>query len=175
MKNLILTTILLLALTSCGDNNQTTTDTNNSTDITTDSITTPSITDSSEEVRASLSEDGNWITCATSDIVLNEELIVSGDFYNKDDKSQGLYRKLALYTQDEDKNVTDTFSLTTPSMTVLSENFRIQEGIVNGDIYVNANGFELKNCTIEGSLIFENEEYKNTASIDEGTVTGEIE
>lgn len=182
MKKIICLTLLCLSTASCSKTNTDQIITgdidnigNNTTDITTDSVTTPSISDSSEEIRASLSTNGNWITCAKSDIILNEETIVEGTFYKKDDESQGLYRKLALYTQDDEKTVTNTFTLTTPSMTIYSENFLIQEGVVNGDIYINANGFELKNCTIEGDLIFENEGFKNSAKLDKGVITGEIQ
>ena len=88
---------------------------------------------------------------------------------------QDLYRKLALYTQDEDRNVLDTFTLTVPKMTVESPNFKIQNGTVKGDVVVEANGFSLApDTTIDGNLYFASEEFQKSAVI-EGTVTGNKE
>ncbi len=199
MKKLIIMSLLCLTLTSCsstddsktnganegGSTNVTQDSSTDETDITSeptgtededtvDAVTTPSITGDKEEVAKSLSADGNWITAITNNVTLDDALTVDGTFYDKNDNTKDVYRKLALYAQDADKNVTDTYTLTVPEMTVSSENFRIQEGTVVGDITVSANGFELKNSTIDGSLTFTSEEFKSSAKLDEGTVTGEI-
>ncbi len=144
------------------------------TEQTVDATTTPSITGDSAEVVKSLSENGNWITAITTDVDVAEEIVVSGTFYDKDDTSKDIFRKLALYTQDSERNVTGTFTLSTPKMTVESENFRIQEGTLKGDVYVKANGFELKNATIDGNITFESDEFKDSAKLDEGVITGEV-
>ncbi len=146
----------------------------NTSETTADATTTPSITGDSAEVVKSLSENGNWITAITTDVDVAEELVVSGKFYDKDDTSKDVFRKLALYTQDSERKVTGTFTLTTPKMVVESENFRIQEGTVKGDVYVKANGFELKNATIDGNITFESDEFKDSAKLDEGVITGEV-
>ena len=65
-----------------------------------------------------LGEDGTWIVAALSDITLDEEIVVAGEFYDKNDKSKGIYRKLAPYTQDKDHNVLERFTVTVPKMTV---------------------------------------------------------
>ncbi len=181
MKKLFTMALLCLTLTSCSSTDTSYNANDNSQDTsvddsynTVDSTTTPSITSDSTEVVNSLSEDGNWITCLTDDVDINVEVVVSGTFHSKNDESQDIYRKLALYTQDSDKNVLDTFVLTTPRLIVESENFRIQEGIIDADVYVAANGFELKNSTINGNLTFESDEYKKSAKLDEGTVAGEV-
>ncbi len=138
----------------------------------TDAVAAASITDNPAAFTAALGEDGTWIVAATADITLAEEVLVAGEFYDKDDESQDLYRKLALYTQDEDRNVLDTFTLTVPKMTVESPNFKIQNGTVKGDVFVEANGFSLApDTTIDGNLYFANEEFQKSAVI-EGTVTG---
>ncbi len=169
--------------TNSETNNDTSTETNdittetNDTSITdgvADAVTTPSVTGDPTEFEKSLSWNGNWITAALNDITLDKDLNVDGEFHDKNDQSKDIYRKLALYTQDSDKNVTGTFTLTVPQMIVASENFRIQEGVVNGNVIVKANGFELKNATIDGDLTFESEEYKQSAKLEEGTVTGNI-
>ncbi len=156
------------------DSTETKTEENKTEENTADATTTPSITGDSDELVKSLSDTGNWITAITTDVTVNEEIVVSGIFYDKDDHANDVYRKLALYSQDSDRNVTGTFTLTTPKMTVESENFRIQEGTLKGDVYVKANGFELKNATIDGSVTFESDEFKESAKLDEGTITGEV-
>jgi uncharacterized protein (DUF2141 family) len=138
----------------------------------TDAVAAASITSDPAEFAAALGEDGTWIVAALSDITLDEEVVVAGEFHNKDDATQDVYRKLALYTQDDDHNVTGTFTLTVPKMTVESPNFKIQNGTVKGDVYVNANGFTLaKDTTIDGNLYFASEDVKS-ASVIEGKVTG---
>ena len=138
----------------------------------TDAVAAASITADPAEFAAALGEDGTWIVAALSDITLDEELVVAGKFHDKDDATKDVYRKLALYTQDDDHNVTGTFTLTVPKMTVESPNFKIQNGTVKGDVYVNANGFTLtEDTTIDGNLYFASEDVKSAAVI-EGTVTG---
>ncbi|MDZ7834915.1 MAG: hypothetical protein U5K84_05840 [Alkalibacterium sp.] len=70
-------------------------------------------------------------------------------------------RKLALYAQDADRNITERYTLTVPSITVESENSRIQGGTVVGDVYVNANNFSMPEGTVDGDLIFGSEEYQD--------------
>ncbi len=199
MRKFLATSLLCLMLTACNTNtgketttetntkNEVTTETNtetsqntdtsekaNENEVATDAISTPSVTGDKEEVKKSLSKDGNWITAVLNDITLEEELKVDGEFHSKGDITKEIYRKLALYSQDADKKVTGTFTLTVPKMTVTSENFRIQEGTVVGDIDVDANGFELKNATVEGNITFTKPEFKESAKLEEGKVTGEI-
>lgn len=175
MKRLLLTIMICFVLTSCStNNNESATENQSTNDEIVDATTSPSITSDKDEFVKSLSADGNWITCITEDITLDDNLSVDGTFYKKDDEAEGVYRKLALYEQDSDKNVTASYTLTVPEMTISSENFRIQEGVVVGNIIVEANGFELKNSIIDGSITFVNDEFKNSALLDEGTVTGEI-
>ncbi len=202
MKRLITLSLLCLTLTSCSNytndksdaatntENATNTEANTpSTDVSDatktentenaeqqqpDAVTTPSITGDPAEFEKSLSPDGNWITAALNDITLDKDLNVDGEFRNKGDATQDIYRKLALYTQDSNKNVTGTFTLTVPNINVTSENFRIQEGVVKGNVTVKANGFELKNATIDGDLTFESDEFKQSAKIEEGNVTGKV-
>ncbi|MHA6530537.1 hypothetical protein [Paenibacillus sp. BAC0078] len=85
-------------------------------------------------------------------------------------------RKIALYTQDADHNITNSFSLTAPRLTIRSENARIQGGTFVGDVYVEANGFAIVNATIEGNIYFADDKYQSTFDkSDKGIVTGVIE
>jgi hypothetical protein len=60
-------------------------------------------------------------------------------------------------------------------MTVKSENFKVQAGIVKGDVNVQAKGFTLTaDATIDGNVYFASEDLKTSAVI-EGKVTGATE
>ncbi|GEK91388.1 polymer-forming cytoskeletal protein [Alkalibacterium kapii] len=144
------------------------------TEETGDAVTAASVTDQADEVVASLQEDGNWITAITADVTLDEDLTVSGTFHDGGDESAEEYRKLALYAQDDERVVTDEYTLTVPMMTVESPNFRIQNGTLDGDVYVDAEGFELKESTVTGDVTFASQELMDAAMMDEGTVEGEV-
>ena len=139
-------------------------------------VTTASISDSPEVIEKALSADGNWIVAALKDLTFTSDVVVDGQFHNKNDESADIYRKLALYTQDEDHNVTGEFTLTTPKMVVNSENFNIVHGTVKGDIEVNANGFVLNGAKVEGNVTFTKAEYKDSADLEmEGaSVSGDV-
>lgn len=138
-------------------------------------VTGASISDKPEDIIHGLGPDGNWIFALTGDAKLTEDLVVSGTFYDKNDKSSDVYRKLALYTQDADKKVTGEFKLTVPKMIVESPNFKIQNGTIVGDVQVSAEGFELADSTVEGNVTFNTQELKDSAKLDTGKVTGTVE
>lgn len=130
------------------------------------------VTDADGLVNA-LSADGTWIVATYFNMVLKSDLVVDGVFYNKDDTTKDLYRKLALYTQDADHNITASFSLTAPSMVVKSENFKIQGGTFVGDVYVEAPGFTISHGTVDGNVYFASQELMDSMVADEtGVVTG---
>ncbi|MCL2323913.1 MAG: hypothetical protein FWC47_17625, partial [Oscillospiraceae bacterium] len=126
-------------------------------------------------IATGLSKDGSWIFSILSDVTLTDPLTVTGTFHDKDDATAAVYRKLALYAQDANHNVTANYTLTVPKITVNSPNFRIQNGTVKGDIYVNANGFDLNGCTLNGNLYFTKDEFKNSFTNTKGTITGKTE
>lgn len=153
-------------LAACGNGGE------DSTDDGGDTVTAASITADADEVEASLGEDGNWITALTDDVDLGGDVTVAGTFYNQDNEDDDVYRKLALYDQDDDMNVTDEYTLAVGTLTVESPNFRIQNGILDGDVYVNEEGFELEEGTITGNLTFSSQEFEDSANLN-GTVEGE--
>jgi len=137
-----------------------------------DAVSTASIVTEGDALVAALGADGFWLAATLNDIVLEEDLIVEGEFIHREE----IARKLALYTQDADRNVLERFTLTAPSMMVRSENYRLQGGTFVGDVYVEANGFHLVDNTIEGNLYFASQEYMDSSVEDEtGVVTGVVE
>ncbi|GGP08392.1 hypothetical protein [Oceanobacillus neutriphilus] len=179
-----LSLLLVGFLAACGSNDEDqadenaandTEETEGAEDTEEDVVTTASLVNEPDAFVNAVSEDGTWIIAALDDIAIDEDVVVAGEFYDKDDESGDIYRKIAPYTQDEDHNITDSFTITVPSLTVQSENLNFQGGTLQGDVIVEANGFMLdETATIDGNLKFANEEAESSATID-GEVTGEIE
>lgn len=140
-----------------------------------DVVTGASISDKADVIEKALSADGNWIAAVTADVTFDKDLTVAGEFHNKGEASEDIYRKLALYAQDDKRVVTDEYTLTAPKVIVESENFNIVHGTVKGDIEVKANGFVLDAAKVEGNIVFEKAEYKDSAVLDKdgASVTGE--
>jgi hypothetical protein len=137
-----------------------------------DTVSSPSVVVDADTLMNAASEDGAWILIIQQDLSVDEDIVLEGDFENDGE----LDRKLALYDQDSDHNVTDRYTLEAPSITVQSPNTRFKAGNFVGDVYVEAEGFELETgFTIDGNVYFENEAAKNTFTISGGaTVTGDL-
>ena len=117
---------------------------------------TQSVIGSADDLEEAMSADGGWIVIFEGDIESDQELVLEEGPTNDGETT----RKLALYTQDDDRNILEQFTLTAPSVTIESENSRIQGGTVAGDVYVNANNFSMPDGTIDGDLIFGSQEYQ---------------
>lgn len=172
MKNFLSLVIIILlsliVLTGCGGDQAV----ENS-----DIVTAASLNITDEEVFIkSIAEDGKWIICTIGDLEFDEELIVEGEFYNKNNSANDLYRKIAPYTQDDNHNVLDRYTITAPKMIVKSPNTNFQAGTYVGDIIIEADGFQLSDARVEGNVYFVNEKYKKNANIStDSTVTGVVE
>ncbi len=135
-----------------------------------DVVTSASLVVDANDLVKGLSADGTWIVAAYNNMAIANEIVVDGEFIHRD----AVARKLALYTQDEERNITASFTVSAPKMTVKSENFRIQGGTFKGDVVVEANGFNLVAAQIDGNLYFASQEAMDTFVIsDDSTVTGE--
>ena len=98
-----------------------------------------------------------------------KELVLDGEFKNGKKDSAGKYiiqRKIALYTQDANKTVTNRYNLTAPKLTINSPNARIQSGTFKGDLYVSAPNFQLVDATVDGNVYFTTDEAKSTFTMD---------
>lgn len=163
----ILLTVSLLA--ACGGGDTDSEDDNGETDV----VTAASFVEDEEGLQAASDENGTWIIIPTTDITLEGDLVVSGTFHNGDDESEDVYRKIAAYDQDDDRNITAQYTVTTPRLVVKSENLNFQGGTLAGDVYVEADGFQLhETATVTGNIVFANADYEASADIS-GTVEGE--
>lgn len=133
-----------------------------------DAVTTASIVNNNDAFLKAISKDGTWIIATLNDLTFDQELILDGQFKNKD----VLARKIALYAQDDKRVVTARYTLSAPKLTVKSENARIQGGTFVGDVYVEANGFLLTDATVTGNVYFSSEDVKKTFKLDKATVSG---
>ncbi|MBO0462508.1 MULTISPECIES: polymer-forming cytoskeletal protein [Enterococcus] len=179
-----LTATALLALGACGaDNNDSSNSSSASsttevstTESSADVVSTASISDDPTVLEKAMSADGNWIVAATGDVTFSNDVTIAGEFHDKDDASADIYRKIALYSQDDDRNVTAEYTVTVPTLIVESENTNIVHGTIKGDVLVKANGFVLDGAKVEGNVTFEKQEYQDSAKLDENdaSVTGDV-
>jgi hypothetical protein len=135
----------------------------------TDIVTTASVTDDKGVFKAAMAADGTWIIAALTDFTFDEALVLEGTI----DHDGTEERKIALYEQDEDRNITGEFTLKTPSLTIKTDNTRIKGGTIDGDLYVQANNFQLQHVVVTGDVIFANEDVKASFAADEdSTIEG---
>ncbi len=185
MKFRLMILVLILAMTcipGCAEEPETPDDTgqNDETtppETTPDVITTASIVDNEADFEKAIGPNGTWIICTLNDLTFDKELALEGEYTNgkKDEDGQDIIqRKIALYTQDEDRNVTARFTLTAPKLTVSSPNARIQSGTFVGDLYVAVPDFQLVDTKVDGNVYFTSSEAQDTFTMDETSeVTGE--
>ena len=141
-----------------------------------DVVTTASIVNDEAAFKKAIGSSGTWIIAILNDLTANDELVLEGEFHDKNDQAKDLKRKIALYTQDADHNVTARYTLTAPKLTVKSPNALIQSGTFKGDVYVEAKNFQLVDATVDGNVYFTSEDAKSTFKADDKSkVTGKQE
>lgn len=135
-----------------------------------DTVSSPSVVVDQDSLMTAAQE--SWIVIIQQDLSVDEDIVLEGEFKNDGE----LDRKLALYDQDNNYNLTDRYTLEAPSITVKSPSTRFKGGKLIGDVYVEGQDFKLTTgFTVEGNIYFENETAKNTFSIEDGaTVTGNL-
>ena len=148
-------------------------------ETTPDVVTTASIVNTEEAFEAAMGTSGTWIIATIKDLEFDKDLVLEGEYKNgkKDDAGKDIIqRKIALYAQDEERNVTARYTLKAPKLTVTSPNARIQSGAFVGDLYVSAANFQLVDATVDGNVYFTSEEAKTTFTMDETSkITGKQE
>src|SRR5512137_252664 len=84
-----------------------------------DAVGSASIVDNAAAFEKAISAEGTWIIAITKDLTVDKDLVLVGDFKNGKKDADGkelLQRKIALYTQDADRNITNRFTLTVRSL-----------------------------------------------------------
>jgi len=160
--------IVMSLLASCSPASATTTKV--------DVVASASVVDNAANFEKAISKDGTWIIAITKDLAIDKDLVLDGDFKNGKKDTAGnelLQRKIALYSQDADRNITARFTLTVKKLTVKSANASIQHGTLKGDLYINVKDFQLVDATVDGNVYFLNEAVKSSFTMDETSkITG---
>ncbi|VDA99314.1 hypothetical protein S1OALGB6SA_382 [Olavius algarvensis spirochete endosymbiont] len=139
-------------------------------EIDADSVTTASIVKDGDALIKALKSDGTWMVALLDDVSVKDDIVVEGEFQGKP------YRKIALYTQDENRNVTNRFKLTASKLIVRSKHTRIQSGTFIGDVVVEAMDFELVDAKVIGNVYFKTDAQMKSFKKDESSeVTGKVE
>lgn len=134
-----------------------------------DVVTTASLVNNATAFETSIGKNGPWIISTLKDLTSTKNLVLEGDILNTKVPAV-LQRKIALYTQDDDHNVTARFILTAPKLTILSPNARIQGGTFKGDVYVSVANFQLVDAVVDGNVYFTTQEAKDTFKVDAKSV-----
>lgn len=144
-----------------------------------DVVTTASIVDNAADFEKAISDNGTWIIAITKDVKIDKDIVLDGEYKNgkkDDDGNDIIQRKVALYSQDDNRNVTDRYTLTAPKFIIKSPEASIQHGTFKGDLYVSVSNFKLVDTTVDGNIYFTTEEAKSTFTMDnESKVTGKQE
>ena len=148
-------------------------------ETTPDVVTTASIVDNEAAFEKAISNTGTWIIATLKDLTFTKDLVLDGEFKNgkKDDAGKDvIQRKVALYTQDDKRNVTARFTLTAPKLTINSPKASIQHGTFKGDVYVTTKDFSLVDATVDGNIYFATTDAKSGFKMDDKSkVTGKQE
>ncbi|MDF2869224.1 MAG: hypothetical protein K0R05_799 [Anaerocolumna sp.] len=167
-------TMMVFLLTGCMKTNSGQSETGGSDD--TDGTSSASIVNTAEEFEKAISADGNWIICPTKDLTIDKDLVIDGEFTNgkKDDSGKDVVqRKVALYSQDADRNITARYTLTVPKLTIKSPYASLQHGKFVGDVIVDALNFQLVDNEVQGNIYFTSQEAKDSFTMDAtSTVSG---
>lgn len=141
----------------------------------TDAVSSASVVSDEESFEKGISKDGTFIVLTTKDLTFENDLLVDGTFTKKDkDGKDVITRSLAFAQNDADGKIV-RYSVTVPNIVINSENTLLEYGIVKGDVYVQAPGFNTKDATIEGNLYFATQELLDAFTADELTnISGEI-
>lgn len=150
------------------------------TDTKPDAVSSASIVDTNEAFLNAISKSGTWIIAITKDLSFpDQELLLEGQFKNgkKDEAgNEQIQRKIALYSQDENRNITARYTLTADKLIIGSPMASIQHGTFKGDVYVMVNDFQLVDATVEGNVYFTSQEAKDSFKMDETSkITGKQE
>lgn len=144
-----------------------------------DTVAAASLVDNAADFEKAIATNGKWIICLTKDLTIDKELVVDGDLINGKKDTNGkdiLQRKIALYTQDANRNITARFTLTAKKLTVKSANASIEHGTFKGDLYIAVANFKLIDAKVDGNVYFASEAIKTSFQMDAtSSITGKQE
>ncbi|GAB2028148.1 hypothetical protein [Lactovum odontotermitis] len=181
-------------LTACSSSNDTSTKTSSSSKAASSSSTdafagaTVAAPDF-DTLQKGFAANGAWLNAINKDMdATGKTLTVDGVFLTNGDTGEAeTARKLAIYNQNDNHQVTEQYTLTVDKIVVKSPSFYISNGTVKGDVDVLATGFHAQNgkkpdgsvsqATIDGNLVFASQDlldaYNKLDDTEKVKVTGE--
>lgn len=183
-NTLMISAILVSLFTGCnaqGTPNPTTVQstTQSTTTASVEAKSSASIVDTADAFQKAISSNGTWIIAITKDLTIDKDISLDGEYKNGKKDTNGkdiIQRKIALYAQDANRNITARYTLTAPKFTINSPEASIQHGTFKGDLYVNVKNFKLIDATVDGNVYFMTDEAKSTFNMDaKSKVTGKQE
>jgi hypothetical protein len=144
-----------------------------------DAVSSASIVDSIAALQKAIGKTGTWIIAITKDLSADQALVLDGSFVNGKKDADGkdiVQRKIALYAQDANRNITARYTLATPKLTINSPQASLQHGTFKGEIYVTTNDFQLVDMKVLGNIYFLSDAAKAGFKMDgTSTVSGKQE
>jgi peptidoglycan hydrolase-like protein with peptidoglycan-binding domain len=126
-----------------------------------------------EQLKASLGENGTWITTLGSDVTVANDLVWVGDIRKAGTTAPA--RKLGIYYHSSPNIGGELiFTLKVPNLIVKAENATVAYGTLDGNVKVEAKGFNLTYATITGNLEFATQEQYASAKFNEVVIKGDV-
>lgn len=139
-----------------------------------DVVSTASVNLTTEkQLQNSLGENGTWITTLGANTVVENDLVWVGDVRKSGAAAPA--RKLGIYYHST-PNIggEQIFTLKVPNLIVKAENANIAYGVLDGNVKVQAKGFNLTNATITGNLSFDTQEQYASAKFNDIVIKGDV-
>lgn len=182
IKSLALSMAVVAALlTGCGNKTESadvkTPETNTTTESKNDAVSGASQVNDEATFKEKISKDNtNFMIIINKDLTFTEDLVVESGIKKDKDGTEAPNRAIAPAAEDANLNITERYTLTVPNLIFAGENGKFENGILKGNIYVQAEGFILQDATVEGNIYFATEELKAAFKADETSkITGTLE
>lgn len=126
-----------------------------------------------KELQNSLGANGTWITTLGANTAVPNDLVWTGDIRKEGTTVPG--RKLGIYYHSA-PNIggEQVFTLKVPNLIVKAENANLAYGVLDGNVKVQAKGFNLTYATITGSLSFDTQEQYASAKFNDIVINGDV-
>ena len=178
LKKLALSMVILAtALTGCGNKTELTEDTTSTIEATADAVSGASQVNDEETFKQKISKDNtNFMIIVNKDLTFTEDLVVESGIKKDKEGNEAPNRAIAPAAEDADLNISERYTLTVPNLIFAGENGKFENGILKGNICVQAEGFILQDATVDGNIYFASQELKDAFKVDETSkITGSIE
>lgn len=173
--------VLATLLTGCGNKSESadvkTPENTTTTEAKTDVVSGASQVNDEETFKQKISKDNtNFMIIVNKDLTFTEDLVVESGIKKDKEGKEAPNRAIAPAAEDASLNISERYTLTVPNLIFAGENGKFENGILKGNIYVQAEGFILQDATVDGNIYFATEELKDAFKVDETSkITGTVE